>query len=89
MRKSYLKNVVEQDHPALRSIAAEAGVTTGSLYYYFSDKEEIVLEILDTGHRQIHEEVVRAIEALPSGAGRAAKVRAGVRAHVAAPFEPG
>jgi TetR/AcrR family transcriptional regulator, cholesterol catabolism regulator len=73
----------------LRSIAAEAGVTTGSLYYYFSDKEQIVLEILDTGHKRIHEEVKRAIETLPPEAGRAAKIRAGVRAHVAALFEPG
>lgn len=74
---------------SLRAIAAEAGVTTGSLYHHFSDKEEIVLEILDTGHRRIHEEVVRAIEALGPGASRAEKVRAGVRAHVGALFEPG
>lgn len=74
---------------SLRSIAAEVGVTTGSLYYYFSDKEEIVREILDTGHKRVHEDVVRAIDELGPRATRAAKIRAGVRAHIAALFEPG
>ena len=73
----------------LRSIAAEAGVTTGSLYYYFSDKEEVVREILETGHRRVHEDVVRAIADLGPSATWADKVRVGVRAHVAALFEPG
>jgi len=73
----------------LRSIAAEAGVTTGSLYYYFSDKEEIVREILETGHGRVHEEVVGAIRDLGPSATWADKVRAGIRAHAAALFEPG
>lgn len=74
---------------SLRSIAAEVGVTTGSLYYHFSDKEEIVREILDTGHKRVHEDVVQAIQALGPRATRAARIRAGVRAHIAALFEPG
>ena len=74
---------------SLRSIAAEAGVTTGSLYYYFSNKEEIVREILDTGHKRVHEEVMAAIKVLGPRASRAAKIRAGVKAHIAALFEPG
>lgn len=73
---------------SLRLIAAEAGVTTGSLYYYFSDKEEIVREILDTGHRRVQEDVERVIAALGPDASRAIKIRAGMRAHLAALFEP-
>lgn len=73
----------------LRMIAAAAGVTTGSLYYYFSDKEEIVQEILDTGHKSIYEAVVLAIDELEIGADRVAKIRVAVRAHLAALFEPG
>jgi TetR/AcrR family transcriptional regulator, cholesterol catabolism regulator len=73
----------------LRSIAAEAGVTTGSLYYYFKDKEEIVRAILETGHRRVYEEVLRAISELGESATWTEKVTAGVRAHVATLFEPG
>lgn len=73
----------------LRSIAAEAGVTTGSLYHYFRDKEEIVLEILDIGHKGVYEEVERAIASLPPDADRFTTIRTGVRAHITALFEPG
>ncbi len=73
----------------LRMIAAEAGVTTGSLYYYFKDKEEVVRVILETGHRRVYEEVLRAITDLGESATWAEKVRAGVHAHVATLFERG
>ena len=72
---------------SLRTIAAEAGVTTGSLYYYFNHKDQIVKEILDTGHKQVHAEVKRCIAALGPRATRAEKVVVGVRAHLAALFE--
>ncbi len=72
---------------SLRSIAAEAGVTTGSLYYHFTHKDQIVAEILDAGHKQIHAEVARCISALGPRASRAQKVAAGIRAHLAALFE--
>jgi TetR/AcrR family transcriptional regulator, cholesterol catabolism regulator len=73
----------------LRTIAAEAGVTTGSLYYHFSDKEEIVREILETGHRHIYEEVRHVVAELGPSATWAEKVRACMRVHVAALFDPG
>jgi AcrR family transcriptional regulator len=73
---------------SVRVIAEEARVTTGSLYYYFKDKDEIVREILDTGHRRVHEEVKRSIAALGPSADRALQVRVGIRAHLAALFEP-
>jgi AcrR family transcriptional regulator len=72
---------------SMRIIANELGATTGSLYYYFKDKDEIVREILDTGHRRVHEEVQSAVEALGPSASKAAKIKAGIRAHLAALFE--
>lgn len=72
---------------SLRDIAAEAGVTTGSLYHYFSQKDEIVREILDAGHRNVHEQVAARVRALGPKATRAEKMRAGIRAHLDALFE--
>ena len=72
---------------SLRKIAAEAGVTTGSLYYYFTDKDEIVFEILESGHRRALVQVRQAVLALGPTATRAARLRAAIRAHLAVLFE--
>ncbi len=72
---------------SLRKIAAEAGVTTGSLYYYFNDKDEVVHEILDTGHRRALVDVRRAVQAVGLAADRRAMLRAAVLAHLEAIFE--
>lgn len=72
---------------SMRIIANELAVTTGSLYYYFKDKDEIVREILDTGHRRVHDEVRVAIESLGSSASKSSKIKAGIRAHLTALFE--
>jgi len=72
---------------SLRQIAAEAGVTTGSLYHYFGHKDQIVEEILDAGHKQVHAEVARAIVAVGPSARKAEKVVVGIRAHLAAVHE--
>nr|WP_047169565.1 TetR/AcrR family transcriptional regulator [Sphingomonas sp. Y57] len=72
---------------SMRMIASEVYVTTGSLYYYFKDKDEIVREILDTGHRRVHEEVRSAIESLGDTASKVSKIKVGIRAHLAAVFE--
>ena len=72
---------------SLRKIAAEAGVTTGSLYYYFTDKDQIVFEILESGHRRALFQVRQAVVALGPTATRAARLRAAIRAHLAVLFE--
>jgi AcrR family transcriptional regulator len=72
---------------SMRIIAHGLGVTTGSLYYYFKDKDEIVREILDTGHKRVHEEVRSAVDSLGSAASKSEKIQAGIRAHLAALFE--
>ncbi|MGX9389442.1 TetR/AcrR family transcriptional regulator [Nitrobacteraceae bacterium UC4446_H13] len=56
---------------SLREIAKGVGLTTGSLYYHFASKEEIVSEILDQGHRRVLQEVQKGITALgPEADGR-------------------
>lgn len=72
---------------SLRKIAAEAGVTTGSLYYYFTDKDEVVFEILESGHRRALHQVRQAILGLGPTASRSARLRAAIRAHLAVLFE--
>lgn len=72
---------------SVRMIASEANVTTGSLYYYFEDKEEIVREILDTGHRRVHNVVRSAIAELGPSADKSTKIKVGIRAHLTALFE--
>lgn len=49
---------------SLRDIAKGVGLTTGSLYYHFVSKEEIVSEILDQGHRRVLAEVQKAVDDL-------------------------
>ena len=72
---------------SLRKIAAEAGVTTGSLYYHFTDKDEVVFEILESGHRRALVQVRQAVLALGPTASRAVRVQAAIRAHLAVLFE--
>ena len=72
---------------SLRKIAAEAGVTTGSLYYYFQDKDEVVYEILESGHRRALFQVRRSVEALGPRASHAARMRTAIRSHLGVLFE--
>jgi len=42
---------------SLRGIADMAGMKAGSVYYHFKSKEEIVLEVLNTGIERVHDTV--------------------------------
>ena len=74
---------------SLRDIAAESGMKAGSLYHHFESKEAIVVEILDTGVRRVHEAVERAVAALPPEAPIAAALGAAIQAHLGALHEAG
>ena len=39
------------EQTTMRGIAAEAGVSLGSAYYYFESKEHLVMAFYGTGHR--------------------------------------
>lgn len=66
----------------LRDIAAAAGMKAGSLYYHFSSKEEIVIEVLNIGVQAVHEEVERSVGALPADAPAVQAFGVAVAAHL-------
>ncbi|MGH7899719.1 MAG: TetR family transcriptional regulator, partial [Candidatus Binatia bacterium] len=60
----------------LKDIAALAGLQTGSLYYHFASKEEIVEKVLALGVEGVEAATRDAVEALGPGADPLARLRA-------------
>lgn len=50
---------------AVKDVAREAGVATGTVYLYFPGKEELFLALLDRGTRAVLEGIVRARQGKP------------------------
>jgi AcrR family transcriptional regulator len=71
----------------MRAIAREAGVSTGSAYYYFGSKEELIREFY-ANHQAEHEAASRSV--LDSETGFAARLRGTLRAQidVMGPYHP-
>lgn len=67
---------------SLRKIAAAAGLQSGSVYFHFASKEELIGEVLSEGPTQALANVKAAVEALPD-AGIAEQIRAAASAHLA------
>jgi AcrR family transcriptional regulator len=63
----------------MRAIAAEAGVSLGSAYYYFASKDELVLELY---RESVAEQRVLASKALAGTAGLGARLKAALNAGV-------
>jgi AcrR family transcriptional regulator len=66
----------------LKDIAALAGLQTGSLYYHFASKEEIVEKVLARGVEGVAAATREAVEALGPGADPLARLRAAIAAHL-------
>ena len=66
----------------LAEIAAAAGIKTGSLYYHFDSKEELVGEVLRFGTAHSHAHARAAVEALGARASAVARLRAAIEAHL-------
>ncbi|MBI5089694.1 MAG: TetR/AcrR family transcriptional regulator [Actinobacteria bacterium] len=66
----------------LSDIADAAGIRTGSMYYYFSSREQLVLEILQVGVDNAWHAVDAALAALPPGAAARDRLHTAIRAHV-------
>jgi AcrR family transcriptional regulator len=73
----------------LSDIAAAAHTQTGSLYYYFSSREELVQEVLRVGQQRTNEFVMRRVDALPEGTSSIDRLREAMSAHLAAVLEIG
>jgi TetR/AcrR family transcriptional repressor of mexJK operon len=50
------------DETTTAMIAAEAGVAVGTVYNYFSDKREIILELFDRTEREVADEVIAQLD---------------------------
>jgi len=71
----------------LRDIAKLTNMKAGSLYYHFSSKEELVLEILTIGLSNIIDTVVHDVEALPENASAKDVLVTAARGHLFALLE--
>lgn len=82
--------VVEQGYGActMRSISESVKIKAGSLYYHFSSKEEIVVEIMNMGVEMLLKEVESKVEQLPDDVSWYEKFRVAVQAHVNAKVDP-
>jgi TetR/AcrR family transcriptional regulator, cholesterol catabolism regulator len=67
---------------SLREIAKGVGLTTGSFYYHFASKEEIVSEILDQGHRRVLSEVRKSVLDLGPDADGRLILRTAINKHI-------
>ena len=73
----------------LADIAAAAGMKTGSLYYHFVSREELVAEILHLGITTAWDHVREAVDTLPPTATPLLRLATAVRAHMLAVLEIG
>ncbi len=67
---------------SLRDIAKAAGMKAGSLYYHFNSKEDIVVEVLNTGIAWVFDEVRRSVETLPDSAVSRDKISQAIHGHL-------
>jgi AcrR family transcriptional regulator len=71
----------------LSDIAALAGMQTGSLYYHFDSREDLVAEILRLGIETSWHNVRLAVDALPADASPLDRLATAIRAHTLAVLE--
>lgn len=66
----------------LRQIAVRAKLKAGSIYYYFSSKNEILDEVLELGIRVVFDAVKQTVDSLPKDASGRERIEAAVEAHL-------
>jgi len=71
----------------LADIADAADIQTGSLYYHFSSREDLVREVLASAQCRTAERVIARVEALDPAATAVDRVRAAVLAHIGSVLE--
>jgi TetR/AcrR family transcriptional regulator, cholesterol catabolism regulator len=73
----------------LADIAKHADLQAGSLYYYFSSKEQLVEEVLRYGVQWTHAHVRAAVSQLPESASPGERLETAAHAHLEAMLELG
>lgn len=72
----------EQGYTArLTDIAERAGMKTGSLYYHFDSREDLVAEVLRLGIEGSWVQVSAAVDAVPAAGSPGDRLEAAIRAH--------
>ena len=70
------------DRVTMKQVAREAGVAQGLIHYYFSGKDEILLEVLMEASREYARETERLARSLPEGESLAEAALAATRERV-------
>ncbi len=73
----------------VNDIAFAANMRAASIYYYFESKDQLFEEVLAIGLKLVFDAVRKAVESVPAGAGRRARLQAGVEAHLRSLHEYG
>jgi AcrR family transcriptional regulator len=73
----------------LSDIARRAGIQTGSIYYHFDSRDDLVAEVLLLGIETSWRHVREAVAALPPGSGARDALAAAIRAHTLSVLEIG
>jgi AcrR family transcriptional regulator len=71
-------------HTRLSDIAADANAHTGGIYYYFSSREQLVEEVLQTATRQTIDAITGAISRLPAESSTAEVLACAIAAQITA-----
>lgn len=69
---------------SIGAIAAAAGLRTGSVYFHFPSKDQLIAEVLEVGLRETLAHLDTALATVPERGAPAARLRAALRAHATA-----
>jgi len=72
---------------SLGGIAAAAGLKTGSIYFHFASRDELIATMLEEGLRESLRLLEEALAAVPDAADARARLAAAIRAHLRALHE--
>lgn len=67
---------------SIRSIAARVGINSATLYAHYPSKEQVLVDLVLIGHRELYRGLSDALGGLPAAATAAERLAALVRAHV-------
>ena len=73
----------------LSSIAKLAEIQTGSMYYHFDSREDLVDALMDMGVARTHKALVLALDSLPKEAAHIDRLRVAIETHLLAILEQG